>query len=294
VVVEGFESGLDIDAGSRYNEIGPNYFSTLGMPLLAGREFSVSDGANAPKVAIVNEAFTRKFGLDGRDAVGRFMGSGRGDELDTQIIGVVQDAKYADVKRDVPPVFFRPYRQDDGLGSINFYVRTSLGPNQILAAIPPLMGQLDPNLPVEGLKTLERQVQENVLLDRLISTLSAAFAILATLLATVGLYGVLAYTVTQRTREIGLRMALGAGAGQVRGMVLKQVVRMTLIGGTVGLVAASFLGRAAESLLFGLQGSDPLVLVSVAVLLVGVALGAGFLPAQRASKIDPMEALRYE
>ena len=294
VRVEGFESGPDIDAGSRYNEIGPNYFSTLGMPLLAGREFSISDMASAPKVAIVNEAFTRKFGLDSRDAVGRFMGSGRGDDLDIQIVGVVRDAKYADVKQEVPPVFFRPYRQDDGLGSINFYVRGSLEGTQILAAIPPLMGRLDPNLPVEGLKTLERQVQENVMLDRLISSLSAAFAVLATLLATVGLYGVLAYTVTQRTREIGLRMALGAGGGRVKGMVLKQVVRMTLIGGTLGLVAASFLGRAAESLLFGLEGSDPFVFVTVAVLLVGVALGAGYVPAQRASRIDPMEALRYE
>ncbi len=294
VRVEGFESGPDIDAGSRLNEIGPSYFSTLGMPLLAGREFTISDGANAPKVAIVNEAFTRKFGLDSRDAVGRFMGSGRGDELDTQIVGVVQDAKYADVKREVPPVFFRPYRQDDGLGSINFYVRTSLEPNQILAAIPPLMGRLDPNLPVEGLKTLERQVKENVVLDRFISILSAAFAVLATLLATVGLYGVLAYTVTQRTREIGLRMALGAGGPRVRGMVLKQVGRMTLVGGALGLVAASFLGRAAESLLFGLDGSDPFVSIAVAVLLVGVALAAGYVPAQRASRIDPMEALRYE
>ena len=294
VRVEGFESGPDIDASSRLNEIGPSYFSTLGMPLLAGREFTVSDGANAPKVAIVNEAFTRKFGLDSLDAVGRFMGSGRGDELDTQIVGVVQDAKYADVKREVPPVFFRPYRQDDGLGSINFYVRTSLEPNQILAAIPPLVSRLDPNLPVERLKTLQRQVKENVVLDRFISILSAAFAVLATLLATVGLYGVLAYTVTQRTREIGLRMALGAGGPRVRGMVLKQVGRMTLVGGALGLVGASFLGRAAESLLFGLDGSDPFVSIAVAVLLVGVALAAGYVPAQRASRIDPMEALRYE
>ena len=294
VRVEGFESGPDIDAGSRYNEIGPNYFSTLGMPLLAGREFTLSDGAGAPKVAIVNEAFTRKFGLDTRNAVGRFMASGRGDELDTEIVGVVQDAKYSDVKQEVPPVFFRPYRQDDGLGSINFYVRASLEPSQILAAIIPLMGRLDPNLPVEGLKTLDQQVKENVFLDRFISTLSAAFAVLATLLATVGLYGVLAYTVTQRTREIGLRMALGAGGAQVKGMVLKQVGRMTLIGGALGLVAAFFLGRAAESLLFGLEGSDPFVFVAVAVLLAGVAMGAGYVPAHRASKIDPMEALRYE
>ena len=294
VRVEGFQSGPDIDANSRYNEIGPDYFSTLGMPLLAGREFSVSDGAGAPRVAIVNEAFTRKFGLDGRNAVDRFMGSGRGDELDTRIVGVVQDARYSDVKDEVPPVFFRPYRQDTSLGSINFYVRTSLEPNQILAAIPPLMGRLDPSLPVEQLKTLERQIQESVVIDRLVSTLTAAFAVLATLLATVGLYGVLSYTVAQRTREIGVRMALGAGGGRVKRMVLKQVARMTLIGGTLGILAAVFLGRAAESILFELEGSDPFVLVTVAMVLVGVALGAGYLPARRASEIDPMETLRYE
>ena len=294
VRVEGFESGPDTDVNSRFNEIGPNYFSTLGMPLLAGREFSVSDGPGAPKVAIVNEAFARKFGLDSRNATGRYMGTGRGDELDTRIVGVVQDARYSDLKAEVPPVFFRPYRQDTSLGSIHFYVRTSIEPNLILAAIPPLMGRLDPNLPVEELKTLERQVQESVVVDRLVTTLTAAFAVLATLLATVGLYGVLSYTVTQRTREIGVRMALGAGGGRVRGMVLKQVARMTVIGGTLGILAAVFLGRAAESILFELESSDPFVLVTVAVVLAVVALGAGYVPAWRASKIDPMEALRYE
>jgi predicted permease len=293
VRVEGFESGPDIDSNSRYNEIGPSYFSTLGMPLVAGREFSVSDGSGAPQVAIVNEAFTRKFGLDGRNAVGKFMSRG-GEELDILIVGVVQDARYSDVRQDVPPVFFRPYRQIVGRGSLNFYTRTSIEPNQIIAAIPPLMGRLDPNLPVEGLKTLERQMQESLAGDRVVSMLSIAFAVLATLLATIGLYGVVAYTVTQRTREIGVRMALGAGGGQVRGMVLKQVVRMTIIGGTLGLVAALFIGRAAESVLFGLGGRDPLVFVTVPVLLAIVALGAGFVPAHVASKIDPMEALRHE
>ena len=128
----------------------------------------------------------------------------------------------------------------------------------------------------------------------MVTTLTAAFAVLATLLATVGLYGVLSYTVAQRTREIGVRMALGAGAGRVKAMVLKQVARMTLIGGTLGILAAVVLGRAAESILFGLEGSDPFVLVTVAVVLIVVALGAGYVPAWRASKIDPMEALRYE
>jgi ABC-type antimicrobial peptide transport system permease subunit len=219
---------------------------------------------------------------------------GGGEDLNILIVGVVQDAKYSDVKQEVPPVFFVPYRQIVGRGSLNFYVRSSIDPDQILAAIPPLMGRLDPNLPVEGLKTLERQMQESMAADNVVSMLSIAFALLATLLATVGLYGVLAYSVAQRTKEIGLRMALGAGTGRVRGMVLTQVVRMTVVGGTLGLVAALFLGRAAESLLYGLEGSDPFVFVAVALLLTGVALGAGYVPAHLASKVDPMEALRYE
>ncbi len=147
---------------------------------------------------------------------------------------------------------------------------------------------------MEDLKTLEQQVLDNVVLDRLISMLSAAFAVLATLLAAVGLYGVLAYTVAQRTREIGLRMALGADGPRVRRMVLRQVGRMTLIGGVIGIVAALGLGRAASSLLFGMEGYDPFVVGVVAALLAGVALGAGYIPALRASRVDPMRALRYE
>ena len=214
--------------------------------------------------------------------------------MDMQIIGVVQNAKYSEVKQEIPPQFFTPYRQDEGIGFMNFYARTSADPTPVLRAIPELVSRLDANLPVEDLKTLEQQVQESVVLDRLISTLSAAFAVIATLLAAVGLYGVLAYTVAQRTREFGLRMALGANGARVRGMVLKQVGRMTLIGGVIGIIAALGLGRGASSLLFGMEGHDPVVLGLVAALLGGVALGAGYLPALRASKVDPMRALRYE
>jgi ABC-type antimicrobial peptide transport system permease subunit len=244
-------------------------------------------------VAIVNEAFTRKFNMPGPDAVGMMM-STSGEELDMTIVGVVQDAKYNRVKGEVPPLFFTPYRQDERLGFITFYVRTSLPPAEILRAVPTVIAGLDPNLPVEELKTLDAQVKENIMLDRLISTLSASFAVLATLLAAVGLYGVLAFTVAQRTREIGLRMALGAGQDRVRAMVLKQVSGMTILGGIIGVVVALALGRAAQSLLFGLDGWDLPVVGIVAVLLALVAFGAGYLPARRASKVDPMVALRYE
>jgi predicted permease len=292
VSVEGYKSGPDTDMGSRYNEIGPAYFRTLGIPLISGREFTRSDSSTTPKVAVVNEAFARKFNL-GRDAVGKRIGN-RGGTLDIEIVGLVQNAKYSQVKQEVPPLFFRPYRQGDRLGFISFYVRTSLRPEQLLPTISKVVARLDPNLPVENLRTLPQQVRENVFMDRMISVLSAAFACLATLLAAVGLYGVLAYTVAQRTREIGLRMALGAAPARVRSMVLRQVGVMALGGAAVGLALAVSLGLYAQSLLYELRGSDPGVLAGSAVALGLVALGAGFLPALRASQVDPMQALRYE
>jgi predicted permease len=294
VRVEGFEADADTDVNSRFNEIGPGYFRTLGMPLLAGREFTAADVVGAPKVAIVNQVFAEKFGL-GRNAVGKLMARGGIDEeLDIEIVGLVQNAKYSEVKGAVPPLFFVPYRQDEDVGFMFFYVRTALEPGELLSAVSGVIARLDPNLPVEELKTMPQQVRENIVLDRVLSTLSAAFAALATLLAAVGLYGVLAYTVAQRTRELGLRMALGADGGRLRRMVLGQVGRMTLVGGLIGLAAALALGTFARSQLYELEGHDPAVLVLATAVLALVALTAGLLPAIRASRVDPMRALRYE
>ncbi|MBI2223294.1 MAG: ABC transporter permease [Acidobacteria bacterium] len=292
VSVQGFKAGPDTDTNSRFNEIGPDYFRTMGIPLLLGREFTRADALKGPKVAIVNEAFAKKFNL-GREAVGKRIGR-RNSALDTEIIGLVQNAKYSEVKGDIPPLFFSPYRQDDSIGQLAFYVRTSLDPEEFLAHIPKVVAELDPNLPVENLRTMPQQVRDNVFLDRLITTLSTAFACLATLLAAVGLYGVLAYTVAQRTREIGLRMALGAAPARVRGMVLRQVALMTLVGGAIGLTGALWLGPMAESQLYQLKGRDPVVFVGAAAVLGIIALVAGFVPAHRASRVEPMWALRYE
>jgi predicted permease len=292
VSVQGFESGPDTDTHANYNEIGPGYFRTLGIPLMAGREFTAADGPDAPKVVIVNEAFAKKFNL-GREAVGKRMSTG-GRELDLEIVGIVQNAKYSEVRQQPPPIFYLPYRQSERLGTMYFYARTSLDPSQLLRTAPAVVARLDRNLPLEEMKPLPQQVRENVFMDRLVSTLSAAFALLATLLAAVGLYGVLAYTVHQRTREIGLRMALGADAGRMRAMILKQVGWMTLIGGVIGIVGAYYLGRGAESLLFELKGLDPIVTAIAVVVLSVVALGAGYIPAYRASRVNPMQALRYE
>jgi predicted permease len=292
VAVQGFESGPDTDTHSYYNEIGPGYFRTLGVPLMAGREFTPADIGGTQKVAIVNEAFANKFNL-GRDAVGKRMSTGS-SKLNMEIVGIVQNATYSDVKQTMPPIFFTPYRQNDRAGTMYFYVKGTADPEQILRTVPSVVARLDANLPVDELKTLPQQARQNVFMDRMVSTLSAAFATLATLLAAVGLYGVLAYTVGQRTREIGLRMALGADASRMRAMILKQVGWMTLIGGVIGIGVAYFLGRWAESLLFEIKGYDPTIFAAAIVTLAAVAFGAGYIPAYRASRVHPMQALRYE
>jgi predicted permease len=293
VSVEGFKAGPDTDSNSNVNEVAPAYFKTMGIPLLAGREFTRADVIGAPKVAIVNEAFAKKFGL-GLQAVGRRMEIGNAGKLDLEIVGLAKDAKYSDVKKTPPPQLFTPYRQDERVGELVFYARTAGSPDSVIGAIAPMMRRIDPTLPIDELRTMEQQVRENVFQDRFVSTLAAVFAGLATILAAVGLYGVLAYTVAQRTREIGLRMALGADASRIRSMVMRQVALMTLVGGGIGLALAMVAGVYAKSELYEMTGLDPVVLVSSAVLLAMVAFGAGFIPAYRASKVDPMLALRYE
>jgi len=293
VRVQGFDCGPDVDCGSRFNEIGSDYFKTFGVSLINGREFTSSDIVGGQRVAIVNEEFAKKFKM-GNDVVGKFIGTGEGDSLNIQIVGLVRNVKYSQVKDSVPPVFYSPWRQDARAGDLYFYVKSSLPPEQILGTLRATMKRIDPSLPVEELKTMNQQVKENVFLDRMISILSSAFALLATLLAGVGLYGVLSYSVQQRTREIGVRMALGANGAKVRALVMRQVGIMLIIGGVIGIAAALGLGRAARSMLFQLEAHDPTAMALAVVLLACVALAAGFIPARRAALVDPMNALRYD
>ncbi len=292
VRVQGFAHGPDVDANARFNAIGTDYFNTLGMQLLSGREFTAADRRGSGDVVVINEAFAKKFNL-GANPVGKFMSQGS-DSLTMQIVGLVKDARYAEVKDAVPPVFFIPWRQNDYLAGMNFYVRGTQDPEQLFAGIAAVMKGIDPTIPVEQLKTMPQQIRENIFLDRLISIMASAFAVLATVLAGIGLYGVLAYSVAQRTREIGVRMALGANASRVRTLIMRQVLAMTAVGAVIGIVTAFGVGRAAQSQLYNLQGHDPIVFVLSVVLLTLVALSAGYLPALRASKVDPMQALRYD
>jgi len=294
ITVEGVE-----DDGQRtspnVNDVSPGYFQTFGVRLLAGRDFTDQDVAGAPKVAIVNETFARRYGI-GPNPVGHRLrrGGSESDPFDIEIVGLVADAKYARVRDDVPPVFFLPFRQNERIGSLAFYARTAGPLDPLVAGIQPLVASLDPNLPVTRLSTMPDQIANNVSRDRMLSVLSATFAGLATALAALGLYGVLAYTVTQRTREFGLRMALGASPATLQHLVLRQVVWLTLAGGTVGLGLALATGHAARAMFFDMTAWDPMVLVLSIVTLVGVALTAGYLPSRRASRVDPMRALRWE
>jgi putative ABC transport system permease protein len=296
VVVEGYERNRDQPDDASYNQVGTGFLRTLGITLLAGRDFTESDIADRPQVAIVNREFARHYGL-GDAAIGKRVGipEGPGDEaLDTEIVGLIADSAYSDVKEEPRPQILVPRRQRTSIGFMTFYVRTAQAPDDALALIRKVVATIDPNLPATSLRTLEEQIEQNTSLDRLLATLAAALAAGATLLAALGLYGVLSYTIAQRRREIGLRLALGADGRRVRGMVLRQVGWMAGIGVPVGLLAAVLLGFAASSLLFGLESTDATSLLLSFVVLSAVVFGASYLPARRASRVDPVIALRSE
>ena len=294
ITVPGAEQLSKDDQQVSYDSVSPGYFSTLGVPLLAGREFNAGDTAASQKVAIVSEAMARLF-FPNRDPVGaRFAFGGGKVKPDIEIVGVVKDTKQNNVRSKINPYVYTPYAQSKGLGNMTFYVHTQQDPVTLASAMRHEVQQLDANLPVHNVKTMERLVDEDLLAERLVAGLSASFGILAALLASLGIYGVLAYLVVQRTREIGIRMALGAGGRHVRGLVFREVGFMFVAGTIVGLPAAFGLARLSESLLFGVQAKDPLVYVLDVTLIALVAFAACCLPAQRAARVDPMVALRHE
>jgi predicted permease len=291
VNVEGFPRTPDTDVDSYYNAVGPAFFHAMGEPIVSGRDFTAGDVLGAPRVVVVNETFTKKFGL-GSNAVGKMMGVG--DSLTHVIVGVVKDSHYSAVKQESRPVYFFPYKQDTTVGFMTFYVRSALDPTVAMPRIRAAVMKVDRTLPLVALKTMSQQIRDNVYLDRMITTLTAGFAVLATLLAAIGLYGVLAYSVAQRTKEIGVRIALGADQGRIVTMVLGYVGVMTIVGAVIGAVGAFAIGRAAQSLLFGVAGRDPVVLLAATVSMAFVALAAGAIPAWRAARIDPVNALKYD
>jgi predicted permease len=293
ITVEGYTPSTDEDADSHLNAIGAGYFRTLGIPLVAGREFTASDHQTAPKVAIVNEAFVRHF-FAGRNPIGMRMARGAGNsiKLDTTIVGVVRDAKYSDMREAPPRVYYTPYAQTTRQSAMYFYVRTAMEPEPIAPAIRREVAALDANLPLRDLRTMRAQIETNLANERLLSILTGTFAGLATLLAAVGLYGVLAFNVARRTREIGIRMALGARASHVRRLIVRDVALMLGVGSLAGLASAAAAGQLVQSVLYGTQAWDPVIYGAAAIVVGLVGLLAAYLPARRATTVDPLVALR--
>jgi predicted permease len=292
VRVEGYESKEGENMNPANNGVAPGFFSTMGIRLLSGRDIADTDTAQSTKVAVVNESFARYFFGEG-DPLGRRFGFGRGPR-DTVIVGVVADGKAASLREQPLRRVYLPYSQEADLGWVTFYVRTALPPEGLASRIRELVSRVDAALPVSGLKTMEAQLRESLFVERLAAALSISFGIVATLLAALALYGLMSYAVALRTREIGIRVALGAEGREVLFMVLKEVLALTLLGVAVGLPSGYALGRFVESELYGLSARDPLTIAIATASLLAAAILAGCLPALRASQVDPMVALRSE
>jgi predicted permease len=290
--VEGHQAKDGEDMQAFMNSISPSYFATMGIPIKEGRDFDRRDMKDDAKVAIVNEHFARHFFGD-KSAVGRHLGrgGGPGTKLDIEIIGVVADSLYEGPREGVRRQVFVP---NWGNGGVAFYARAGLGSTSAYAALRSEVKKLDAAMPVYEMKTLGAQLDETLLTERLIALLSAGFGLLATLLAAMGLYGVMAFVVARRTKEVGLRMALGAQPASVIWLVMKEVLMLLAIGLAVGIPAAIALGRFVANQLYGIKVNDPWIGGASIVVLILVASLAGFIPAQRASRIDPILALRYE
>jgi predicted permease len=291
--VEGYHPREGEDMNPGFNQVLPGFFQAVGARVTAGRDFTERDRAGSPKVVIVNETFARRFYPHER-AVGHRIGWGPDGPLEMEIVGVARDIKSGNLRDKPRPWTFTPALQDEAPSEVTFYLRTSRDPLSLAQAARQSVSSLDAALPVFNLKSVETQIQETHFLDRLFAWLSVAFGILATLLASVGLYGVTAYAVARRTQEIGIRIALGASRANVLSMVLREVVVLVAAGVAAGVLAALALGRLVESQLFGIKASDPLVMLMAVGVIIAVTALAAYVPARRATGIDPMSALRYE
>lgn len=301
IAVMGFHwPGTPQDQESEANMlgVGPDFFKTMGIPFLTGRDFTASDFAlslanggtrptNAPNPVIVNEAFVKKY-VGQESPLGKLFGTDMPPGY--EIVGVVRDTKYNSLREDIKPTVYSPQR----LMGATFELRTAVGPQAILPTIRKVVADVNPNLPLFDITTESQQIDRLLFQERLIAQLASFFGALALVLACIGLYGLLSYEVSRRTREIGIRMALGAQPEGVLRLVLRQGIALAFVGSGFGILAALGVTRYLASLLYNVHGDDPLTLIAVAVLLIVVALAACYIPARRATRVDPITALRYE
>jgi putative ABC transport system permease protein len=314
VQFEGYEWKPDERPDIDTNSVTSRYFDAVGIPIVLGRDFQESDNltvlpdrpgpsslgaqmpepSGPPRVVIVNEALARRF-FGGQSAIGRRLcfGDSWSTERTWEIVGVVRDVRYFDMRSAVEPMIYQPlYRERVGGGTL--CVRTSGDPLRLVETIRRKVSAVDSAVWVIRAKTMEDNLNRNLLQERFVATMGGFFGVVALLLAAIGLYGVMSETVTRRTREIGIRMALGAKGSRVLWMVLRDAMAMVLIGAIIGIPTILGLTRYVESLLFGVKAQDPVTLVGAALLLLAVTALAAFLPALRATRVQPMQALRRE
>ncbi len=294
IAAEGYQPEGDERPGAYVNAISQDYFRTLGIPLLGGRDFRSTDSGGAPAVAIVNASFARHF-FGETSPLGRHVSlTGDPNQVNVQIVGVVADSKYEGLRERMPRQVYIPFVQSTTLLGMTGYVRSSLPVAQVSATIRKVVGEVDPALPIQALRTLDDQRVRSAATERLLASLASLFALLATLLAALGLYGQLAYNVAARRAELGLRMALGAEAGNVIWLVLREVLVLCALGIATALPVILVLGRLIESQLYGVAPRDPWMIGGAMLLMLSVAVLSGVVPARRAARIDPMQALREE
>jgi predicted permease len=277
-----------------FNAVSPGYMESMGMNILSGRAFTVRDDSTAPTVAIVNQKFARKY-FGGGQAVGKHLGIG-GDpttRTNIEIVGVVNDARYESLRDQIPEEVFLSTQQRQMYGE-TFYVLAERDPRSLFAPIRALVREVDPSLPIQNMKTFDRQLADSLITERLTATLATVFGLLATALVLIGLYGVMSFMVARRSREIGIRLALGAVSGHVVWIVMRETLLLIATGFAIGLPAAYALTQVVRAQLYGIEPGDPASVAIACVLLAVVTAAAGFIPARRAAGFDPWRILRHE
>ena len=283
----------DANTAEDVNVVGNSFFSTMGIPMVAGRAFNAQDTATSTKVAIINQSLARKR-FQNVNPIGKVFKTSDEKAGWFRIVGICADTRYANLRDDAPPQFFILYRQQSEVGGLNYAIRTSLKPEALAPALRDAVEKVDRDLPIVDLRTQQEQIDSTMQTERVIASLSGGFGLLALGLACVGIYGIMAYSVAQRTNEIGIRLALGAQPGQVRGMMLRESTWLAIAGIVAGTGAALGLTRLVKSMLYGIQPNDPLTIAGGVLILLAVALAASWIPARRAAGVQPMEALRHE
>jgi predicted permease len=295
VTVAGYTPPTNEDFDIEKSIVNFDYFHAMQVPMVVGRSFNAADDATGQPVAIVNETFVRHYFKSPAAAIGGRVADGGGKDLHYMtIVGVARDTRHTDLRDVGLPTLFMPLGQGDAPNRLYFYLRTATPPEQMFATVRGAMRSIDAGLTVADLRTMDEQIEQSISNERMIEVLALAFGVLATLLAGVGLYGVLSYTTMQRTREIGIRMALGSSRIAITGLVVKEMVRLGVIGVVVAVPCAILLGRGLRSQLFGVSAADPLTLAGVVLLMGLVGMAAALVPARRAANVEPMEALRAE